>query len=192
MATKREYLVSLGLAKEGRGKFSGVALAALAEAEAKGIVFDVPVVATPKPKEDKKVSLAKPAAPVPTPPVVKQVLPDVNPKEVRAWAKGNGHAVGERGRIHPNVIQAYLKAGGRPSTPTARRVPTPADMPKVRPNTIAWALAKHKHDKPSAQPLLIGTHTCGKGHRISVCTCEKMTLGAIWNNAPLSLVRPSV
>ena len=39
MQTKREYLVGLGLAKPGRGKFSNDAKKALAEAEAKGVKF---------------------------------------------------------------------------------------------------------------------------------------------------------
>lgn len=39
MQTKREYLVSLGLAKPGRGKFSGAGKEALAAAEAKGMSF---------------------------------------------------------------------------------------------------------------------------------------------------------
>ena len=40
MATRREYLVSKGLAKEGRGKFSTAANVALASARAEGVVFD--------------------------------------------------------------------------------------------------------------------------------------------------------
>jgi hypothetical protein len=70
MATKREYLVTLGLAKEGRGKFSAAAHAALAEAEAQGVVFDEPVKPEPKPRkaaapkpERPKVSLAKAVTP---------------------------------------------------------------------------------------------------------------------------------
>ncbi len=43
MATKREYLVEKGLAKPGRGRFSVEARAALAAAEAEGVVFDEPV-----------------------------------------------------------------------------------------------------------------------------------------------------
>lgn len=39
MQSKRDYLVGLGLAKPGRGKFSNAAKAALAEAEAKGVKF---------------------------------------------------------------------------------------------------------------------------------------------------------
>lgn len=53
---KREWLVSKGLAKAGRGKFSNAAKAALAKAEAEGIVFDdtpAPAKAAPKPKVEK-------------------------------------------------------------------------------------------------------------------------------------------
>lgn len=39
MQSKREYLVSLGLAKEGRGKFSNAAKEALVKAEAEGMEF---------------------------------------------------------------------------------------------------------------------------------------------------------
>jgi len=52
MATKREYLAGLTppLAKPGRGRFSAAAKDALAEAEARGVVFDdaAPTVKTPK------------------------------------------------------------------------------------------------------------------------------------------------
>lgn len=49
MTTKREYAVSLGLAKEGRGKLSRDAHAAIDKAEAEGTVFTdpVPVVRNP-------------------------------------------------------------------------------------------------------------------------------------------------
>lgn len=40
MATQREYLIDLNLAKPTRGKFSGVAHEALAKARAEGVVFD--------------------------------------------------------------------------------------------------------------------------------------------------------
>lgn len=41
MATKREYLVGLGLAKANtRGRFSKAGVEALAKAEAEGVVFD--------------------------------------------------------------------------------------------------------------------------------------------------------
>ena len=37
-------------------------------------------------------------------------------KEIRAWARAQGLAVGERGRLHPNVIAAYNTAHGEGST----------------------------------------------------------------------------
>lgn len=63
MQTKREYLVGLGLAKEGRGKFSNAAKAALAEAEAKGVKFaDVLANVPAKPKAEKE-GKSEPTAP---------------------------------------------------------------------------------------------------------------------------------
>ena len=53
MATRREYLVSLGLAKEGRGRFSQAAKDALAKAENDGMVFDDPAPAAKGPTERK-------------------------------------------------------------------------------------------------------------------------------------------
>lgn len=52
MQTKREYLVGLGLAKPGRGKFSNDAKKALAEAEAKGIKFSDIVTKIPTGKSE--------------------------------------------------------------------------------------------------------------------------------------------
>lgn len=51
LLTPRAYLVSLGLAKEGRGKFSAAAHAALDAAKAQGMQFAEPVKATPKPRK---------------------------------------------------------------------------------------------------------------------------------------------
>ncbi len=46
MQTKRDWLVSKGLAKPGRGKFSNAAKEALAKAEAEGVKFSDAVVPT--------------------------------------------------------------------------------------------------------------------------------------------------
>lgn len=54
MQTKREYLVSLGLAKAGRGRFSGEAKAALAKAESEGVVFSDGKVASDSPESEPK------------------------------------------------------------------------------------------------------------------------------------------
>lgn len=53
MTTKREYAVSLGLAKEGRGKLSAAAHKAIDKALSEGSVFSDPVPAPPKPKRER-------------------------------------------------------------------------------------------------------------------------------------------
>lgn len=61
MQTKREWLVTQGLAKPGRGKFSNAAKAALAKAEEEGMTFSDG--AAPAPKATGEVKEApKPAA----------------------------------------------------------------------------------------------------------------------------------
>lgn len=96
MATKREYLVEKGLAKAGRGRFSKEAVAALAAAEAEGIVFDEPV------KPEKPVKSETDEEPAPSSPS----LP-TEAQKVREWARAQGIEVGERGRIPKGVTAAY-------------------------------------------------------------------------------------
>jgi|SRR5215217_204068 len=56
MPTKREYLIELGLCKEGsRGRFSGVAQEALSKALSDGIVFDEPTLTPTVPKAVAKI-----------------------------------------------------------------------------------------------------------------------------------------
>lgn len=122
MVTKREYLVSLGLAKEGRGKFSNAAKEALVKAEAEGKTFDDPAPATVKSDRPKTVKTPK----APKAPEVKQEKSTADPAAVRAWAKTNGVTVSERGRVSEEIKLAYEKAmdeqGGEviQSTPGAR------------------------------------------------------------------------
>jgi len=62
MQTKRDYLVGLGLAKPGRGKFSNAAKEAIAKAEAEGMTFA-------------DTAPSKPAAPVVGKPETPKVVP---------------------------------------------------------------------------------------------------------------------
>lgn len=98
MATKREYLRSLGFTVGDRGRFAPDALKALSEAPAGS--WDEPVVPV------KAETSTKPSQAV----KVDRPKSNADPKTVRAWAKDNGHKVGERGRIHPDVFAAYEKA----------------------------------------------------------------------------------
>lgn len=63
MPTKREYAISLGLAKEGRGRMSREAHAAIDKAISEGMTFDDPSpvvsVKPAKPKTDKPIRVAR-------------------------------------------------------------------------------------------------------------------------------------
>lgn len=56
MTTRRDYLIGLGLAKAGKGKFSNAAKDAIAKAEADGTIFSDSSASVPAPK----VRVAKP------------------------------------------------------------------------------------------------------------------------------------
>lgn len=114
--TRREYLVSKGLAKPGRGKFSKAAIEALDEAKAQGIVFDEDV-------HVRKVSSTPRPAPKPK---KEKARAKVDAKAVRAWASENGIEVGKRGRIDAAIINRYLDAMAEADKP----VPVPVEREK--------------------------------------------------------------
>lgn len=165
LPSKREFLNShtnpaTGLPYAGltRGRFSAEA-EAFAAANAGKWAEAAPVVKAPK-ADKPKVSLTKPAQAPQTQTVVQTGT--VNPKEVRAWAKQNGHEVGDRGRIKPEVVQAFLKAGGKATVPQAKR-PTPLLMPKVRKENSGFTVVGG---------TLIRQDRCGNGnHTVAQCPC---------------------
>lgn len=65
MQTKRDYLVGLGLAKPGRGKFSNAGKEAIAKAEGEGMKFSDTTGAAPV--RSVAVTKDEPAAPAPKP-----------------------------------------------------------------------------------------------------------------------------
>jgi len=189
LPTEREFLVAKGLAQPTRGRFSKDAVAALVEARAQGQEFrsSKPVVAPKAPKV--VVTQAQVQAAISTP---KAAAVEVNPKEVRAWAKANGHEVGDRGRLHGSLVTAFLASGGKPVGERATR-PTPLDMPKVRTQTVAWALVQpRKTDGAWVTPFVLGVEKCGRGHNIQTCNCVVMTTNKTFGNTPLVLVKPIV
>ena len=99
---EREYLVSLGLATPGRGRFSREAQAALQAAREAGRTFDQPVISAPREKSQE--------------PTVRRIeVPDrtsYDPKAVRKWAAEQGMTLGSRGRIDREVIAQYLSLHG--------------------------------------------------------------------------------
>lgn len=144
------------------GKFSNAALA-FAEQNKDKWADAAPVVRTPAaPRPTVTRTPSAPATPAPL----------VDTKEVRAWAKQNGHVVGDKGRLPRPVIDAYIKAGGKATVPAAR--PTPLVMPRRRPETQAFGLYRRgPKDNPKivSEPLLV-ISTCGKcGAGVSYCPC---------------------
>lgn len=105
MATKREYLVSLGLAKEGRGKFSKDAEAKAAEFLASGGSFDEPVKPAPKPKADKPAGVQATPRPQRVKPAPKTNVPAPTPLVMPVRKQTEGYAV-ER-----NTLIAFTSCG---------------------------------------------------------------------------------
>lgn len=124
--TKRDWLVSQGLAKAGRGKFSKAAHEALAKAEASGVVFAEPEVKVPssKPKVVKE----------PKAPEVKQERSTADPAAVRKWAKENGVTVSERGRVSEDVKMQYERAMEEKGGEVITSAPGNSKVKDVRPH----------------------------------------------------------
>lgn len=153
MATKREYLVGLGLAKPGRGRFSKEANEALAAAEASGVVFDEPVVAP------KVVSTEGADAPSNPP------KPTSEATAIREWAAKNGIAVGNRGRIASDIVKAY-QTGNATSVRSepARVFARPAPQVRVRQERARYG--------KTAEGYTVGWSLCRKcAYHISFCRC---------------------
>lgn len=151
MATKRDYLVGLGLAKPGRGRFSKEATEALAAAEASGQIFDEPV----KPVKEVATEGDKPSQPS---------KPTSESSLIRSWAADNGIKVGERGRIPADVIKAFGKqdATGLAETPKVYTV-----TPSVRTRQIKTMYGED--DKG----LKIGFSQCRRcAMHVSWCRCS--------------------
>lgn len=153
MATKREYLAGLGLAKPGRGRFSKEAVAALEAAVASGVVFDEPV----KPVKEVATEGDEPSQPS---------KPMSETAEVRAWATSNGIKIGERGRI-PEAVTKAFKAGD-PSLAGSKPNPVyVAVQPQKRTRQIKVMYGEDDRG------LVIGYSMCRRcAWHISLCKCK--------------------
>ncbi len=191
--TPRDFLASLNppLATAGaRGRFSKDAQAALATARADGFLFigdaGHPKTEVKTPKAP-KVSLDKPTQVVTGVPAQAPTGGSVDPKAVRAWAKGAGVAIGERGRIKPEVIAQYLAQGGK--TTSTVKVTLGGSKPKpeavkVRENRTGYSVI---------DGILIRQDSCGAcNSRITHCACKAgpqvMKFLAREAGAPVALV----
>jgi hypothetical protein len=162
---KREFLISKGLAKPGKGRFSAEAKAALEQAIAGGMVFDEPVA--------KPVS-TKPKAPK----VVREKAPSkelYNAKAARMWAEKNELIEkGKRGRLPAEVIKAYLAQNGTQveAIATPKRVVKASS--KVREQSVGWTYARRGPKDPSfiSEPLVAIASCGGCSKGIAYCGCS--------------------
>jgi hypothetical protein len=188
--TERDFLASVTgedgkpLAIAGaRGRFSRAATEALAKARSEGFGFigdkghPMTEVKTPKaPKAPKTVvsSTPKPAETEQpkTVTVPAQTTPSVDAKAVRAWAKTNGHTVGERGRIRPEVISAYLAGGGKVVTAAPKAAQAQPKPVRVRTQTVAYGRVR-RGDLPKhiSEPVLAITNCFRCRKTVSYCGC---------------------
>jgi hypothetical protein len=185
---KREYLISLGLAKAGKGRFSAAAKAAIEKAISEGMVFDEPVA---KPVSDKP-RVAK------APKVAKEKAPSkdlYDAKAVRAWGVSKGlMESGKRGRVPAEVIKAYLDEFGTRAesvVPVKRVVKSRA---KVREVTVGYTYARRgKNDKPFISEPLVAVSNCGgcaKG--VAYCGCSNGPVAPKYlGGEPLMLEKPA-
>lgn len=153
--TRRAYAVSLGLAKESRGRMSAEAYAAIAKAEANGMVF----ADAEAPKKRAAVKAAPKAG-------------QFDAKVVRAWAKSKGMEVNSRGRLSAEILAAY-KADNPEVKPAAPGVHVKVTGKDVRPHAertrsrrteyVAWYNGKRLR--------LSENEVCKCGYSLSHCGC---------------------
>lgn len=184
-----------------RGRFSTAANEALDKAHADGFVFlgepghpDTVV----KAKREKRVTTGTPAVGQTAPAPAASSHPAAAPasfvaKDVRSWAQANGVEVGKRGRIHPNVIAAYVKANGKATGPKAA-APKPAVLP-VRRETVGYAVEKGTLIAYTSCGSTAGKSSVGCNKAVSHCKCPTGPVAPHYLDAgiagtPLSLTKP--
>lgn len=174
MATEREYLVTLGLAKEGRGRFSAEAKDALAKAKKGGMSFDKTVAELAKEaRESKPKRVAKPTVTVEKVDRPSQDMYDA--KAVRSWGEQVGMIEkGKRGKLPTVLINAYLSANKTaPKKVAVRRQSAPRTV--VRTETVGYTYARRGPKDPAfiSEPL-VAVSSCGKCNKgVGFCGCAE-------------------
>lgn len=174
---KRAYLRSKGFTVGSRGRFSADMQAALASAPAGTITetVAVPSQSTPKPK--------------PAPAKVIKVKSKADPKAVRTWAKANGVAVGDRGRIKPEVFAAYEAAQGEADAPVVERKPesgatlTGNHAPMLHDSEARWGFRDVK-----GKLWTVGVRTACANTGVSLGWCPETDHRALVGDASMDLV----
>lgn len=164
----RAYGIGKGM---GRGRISVEGHARLTEARKKGFAFP----------EDTKVSVPKSVKP--TKPTTSKPAPVTLPREadtldrgaIRSWARSNGHTIGDRGRIKPEIVKAYLDAvpvGERTKRQDGNEVPEPA--PRIHPVGTTFRLDfTNRHGQKETRVVNDKT-ACGNCRwSLGWCACTK-------------------
>lgn len=153
--TRRAYAVSLGLAKDARGRMSSAAYEAIAKAEADGMVFSD----AQAPVKRAAVKAAPKAG-------------QFEAKAVRAWAASKGMNVSSRGRISAEVLAAY-KADNPEVKPAAPGVHVKVTGKDVRPH--AAPTRSHRTEYTAwyrgKRLILSEREVCKCGYSLSHCGC---------------------
>ncbi|QOI67579.1 Lsr2-like DNA bridging protein [Streptomyces phage Beuffert] len=192
MATEREWLVSQGLAKMGRGRYSAEAKAALANAKANGMTFDKTALELAKEARKNKPAKVRKVESAP-----KQVRPSqdtYDAKAVRAWGEQTGAIEkGKRGKLPTALINAYLAANKTQKVVTVRRAPA-AKRAVVREESVGYTYAKRGPNDPSfiSEPLVAVSSCGGCSRGVAYCGCKSGPIAPKYlGGEVLMLTRPS-
>jgi hypothetical protein len=159
---KRAYLRQQGFTVGDRGRFSAAMQEALAKAPKGAITEPVTV-----PAQGKTVKTPRAAKPV-----VVKVKSKADPKAVRTWAKANGVAVGDRGRIKPEVFAAYEAAQGEAEAPIVERKTAEVNFgnhaPLLVPSDAKWGFTD-----PKGKLWTVGIKTACADSGVSIGYCPE-------------------
>lgn len=175
---KRKWLADHNLAKyPARGRLSGEAVVFWEAALESGEVSFTPDDSAPAkrrteaPRPRVKGKPVKDISP-PLPAVSKpKESDDYDTKDIRRWARDKGYEVGDRGRIKPEIVAAYISSGDAQKNPDIIRK---IHLPDVihRPQVVAWGLTYLRDDAdPKVHSVTpVALDRCGKcGKRINTC-----------------------
>jgi len=153
--TRRAYAVSLGLAKDARGRMSAAAYEAIASAEKNGMVFTDAVTVSRA-----KVVKAAPKA------------GQFDAKTVRAWAASKGLTVSARGRISAEILTAY-KADNPDVKPAEPGVHVKVTGKDVRPHAAPTRSPRTEYVAwfGNKRIMLTEREVCKCGYSLSHCHC---------------------
>lgn len=176
LCTQIDDTTGLPLARPGKGRFSRAAQAAVAAAYASGMTFTDDDPKPEKAPREKKVKAE-------IAPRVKAPERDFDYNHVRKWAAENGIAVGERGRVKAEILVKY-DAANPVKSKTVTGVATSAgvslskavvkpEKDRVRPENVAYALAKAPEGHGYVQRVSVAFEKCGGCKwAIGYCSCE--------------------